>query len=170
MDCSTPGFPGLHQLPELLKLMSTESVTPSNRLILCRPLLLLPSIFHSIRAFSNESALHIRWQNYCSLSFSNYPSNEYSGLIYFRIHWFELLAVQGTLRSLLQTTVQKHQFFGAQLFLCPTLTSIRDYWENHNFDYMDLCRQSNVSRIAYACHKVILSVFVIAFLPRSKCL
>ena len=102
VDCSTPGFPGLHQLPELLKLMSTESVTPSNRLILCRPLLLLPSIFHSIRAFSNESALHIRWQNYCSLSFSNYPSNEYSGLIYFRIHWFELLAVQGTLRSLLQ--------------------------------------------------------------------
>ena len=102
MDCSAPGSPVFHQLLELLKLMSTESVMPSNHLILCRPLLLLPSIFHSIRVFSSESALHIRWQNYWSLSFSNYPSNEYSGLIYFRIDCFELLGVQGTLRSLLQ--------------------------------------------------------------------
>ena len=150
--------------------MSIEFTMPSNHLILCRLLLLLPSIFPSIRVFSNESALCIRWPKYWNFNFSVGASSIHSRLISFRIDWFDLLAIQGTLKSLLQTTVQKHQFFGAQLFLCPTLTSIRDYWENHNFDYMDLCRQSNVSRIAYACHKVILSVFVIAFLPRSKCL
>ena len=86
----------------LFKLMSIELVMPSNQLILCRPLLLLPSIFPSIRVFSNESVLHIRWPNYQSLSFSISPSNEYSGLISFRIDWFDLLAVQGTLKSLLQ--------------------------------------------------------------------
>ena len=91
-------------------------------------------------------------------------------MISFRIDWFDLLAIQRTLKSLLQTTLQKHQFSGAQLSLCPTLTSICDYWENHSFGYMDLCQQSNVSRIAYACRKVILSMFVIAFLPRSRCL
>ena len=85
----------------LLKLMSIESVMPSNHLILCRPLLCLPSIFPSIRVFSNESALHIRWPNYWSFSFSISPSNEHSGLISFRIHWLDLLAVQGTLKSLL---------------------------------------------------------------------
>ena len=143
---------------------------PSSHLILCRPLLLLPPIPPSIRVFSNESTLCVRWPKDWSFSLSISPSIEHPGLVSFRLDWLHLLAVQGTLKSLLQTTVQKHQFFGAQLFLCPTLTSIRDYWENHNFDYMDLCRQSNVSRIAYACHKVILSVFVIAFLPRSKCL
>ena len=86
----------------LLKLMSIKSVMPSNHLILYRPLLLLPSIFASIRVFSNESAHHIRWPKYWSFSFSISPSNEYSGLISFRIDWFDLLAVQGTLRSLLQ--------------------------------------------------------------------
>ena len=86
----------------LLKFMSTESVMPSNYLILCCPLLPLPSIFPSIRVFSNESVLHIRWQKYWSLSFSITPSNEYSGLISFRIDWFDFLAVQGTLKSLLQ--------------------------------------------------------------------
>ena len=86
----------------LFKLMSTESVKPSNHLILCHPLLLLPSIFPSIRVFSNESALPIRWPNYWSFSFSISPSNEYSGLISFRIDWLDLLAVQGTLKSLLQ--------------------------------------------------------------------
>ena len=86
----------------LFKLMSIELVMPSKQLILCRPLLLLPSIFPSIRVFSNESVLHIRWPNYQSLSFSISPSNEYSGLISFRIDWFDLLAVQGTLKSLLQ--------------------------------------------------------------------
>ena len=85
-----------------LKLMSVESVMPSNRLILCRPLLLPPSIFPSIRVFSNEPVLHIRWPKYWSFSFSISPSNEYSGLIAFRIDWFNLLAVQGTLKSLLQ--------------------------------------------------------------------
>ena len=86
----------------LLKLMSIKSVMPSNHLILCRPLLLLPSIFPSIRAFSNESVLHIRWPKYWSFSFSISASNEYSGLISFRIDWFDFHAVQGTLRSLLQ--------------------------------------------------------------------
>ena len=86
----------------LLKLMSIESVMPSNHLILCRPLLLLPSIFPSIRVFSNESVLRIRWPKYRSFGFSISPSNEYSGLISFRIDWLDLLAVQGTLKSLLQ--------------------------------------------------------------------
>ena len=85
----------------LLKLMSIASVIPSNHLILCRPLLLPPSIFPSIRVFSNESVLHIRWPKYWSLSFSISPSNEYSGLISFRMNWLDLLAVQGTLKSLL---------------------------------------------------------------------
>ena len=98
MDFSTPGFPVHHQL----KLMSIESVMPSNHLILCLPLLLLPSIFPSIRVFSNESVLRIRWPMYWSFSFSISPSNEYSRLISFRIDWFDLLAVQGTLKSLLQ--------------------------------------------------------------------
>ena len=86
----------------LLKLMFIESVMPSNHLILCHPLLLLPSILPSIRVFSSESVLHIRWPKYWSFSFSISPSNEYSGLTSFRINWFDLLAVQGTLKSLLQ--------------------------------------------------------------------
>ena len=102
MDYSTTGFPVHHKLPELFKLMSIELVMPSNRLILCRPLLLLPSIFPSIRVFSNGSAVCIRWTEYWSFSFSISSSNEYSGLISFRIAWFHLLAVQGTLKCLLQ--------------------------------------------------------------------
>ena len=101
----------------LLKLMSTESVMPSNHFILCCPLLLLPSIFPSIRVFSNESALHIRCSKYWSFSFSISPSNKHSGLTSFRMDWLDLLAVQGTLKSLLQHHIQKHQFFGAQLSL-----------------------------------------------------
>ena len=97
-----------------LQLMSIESVMPSNHLILCRPLLLLPSIFPSIRVFSNESALHIRWPKYWSFSFNISPSNEYSGLISFRMDWLDLLAVQGLSRVFSNTTVQKHQFFGTQ--------------------------------------------------------
>ena len=115
MDCSTSGLLVLHHLRSLLKLMSIELVMPSNHLILCRPLLLLPSIFPSIRVFSNESALWIRWPKYWSFSFSISPSNEYSRLISFRIDWFDLLAVQGTLKSLLQHHSSK----------------------NHSFDYMD---------------------------------
>ena len=96
-----PGFPVLQNL-RFLKLMSMEWLMPSDHLILCHPLLFLRSNFPSIRVFSNESALHIRWQKYWSLSFSISPSNEYSGLSSFRIDWFALLAVQGTLKSLLQ--------------------------------------------------------------------
>ena len=99
MDCSIPGFPVHHQLPEL---MPIELVMLSNHLILRRPLLLLPTIFPSIRVFSNELAIHIRWPKYWSFSFSISPSNEYSGLISFRMDWLDLLAVQRTLKSLLQ--------------------------------------------------------------------
>ena len=100
MDCSTPGLPVHHQSRNLLKFMSIESVMPSNHLILCRPFLLPPSIL-PIRVFSNESALRISWSKYWSFSFSISPSNEYSGLISFRMDWLDLLAVQGTLKSLL---------------------------------------------------------------------
>ena len=97
------------------KLMSIKSVMPSNRLILCCPLLLLPSVFPSIRVFSNESVLRIRWPKFWSFSFSVSPSNEYSGLISFRMDWLDLLPVQGTFKSLLQyRSSKKHQFFGAQ--------------------------------------------------------
>ena len=101
----------------LLKLMSIESVMPSNHLILCHPLLLLPSIFPSIRVFSNESVLHIRWSKYWSFSFSISPSSEYSGLISFGMNWFDQGISKGLLRVFSNTTVQKHQFFGAQLSL-----------------------------------------------------
>ena len=102
MNHSTPGLPVHHQLLEPPKRMSIESVMPSNHLILCRPLLLLPSIFPSIGVFSNESALRIRWSKYWSFSFNISPSNEYSRLISFRMDWLDLLAVQGTLKNLLQ--------------------------------------------------------------------
>ena len=100
MDCSTPGLPVYHQLPELLKLMSITLVMPSNHLILCHPLLLLPSVFPSIRVFSIESALCITWSKYWNFSISS--PNEYSGFISFRIDWFDLLAIQWTLKNLLQ--------------------------------------------------------------------
>ena len=102
----------------LLKHMSIKSVMPYNYLIVCCPLILLLSIFPSIRVFSNESVLHIRWPKYWSFSFSIHPSSEYSGLISFRMDWLDLLAVQGTLRIFSNITVQKHQFFNAQPSLC----------------------------------------------------
>ena len=102
MDCSIPDFPVLHHLWSLVKLMSIESVMPSNHLILCHPLLLLHSIFPRIRVFSKESALLIRWPKYWSFSFNISPSNEYSEVISFRMDWLDLLDVQGTLKSLLQ--------------------------------------------------------------------
>ena len=102
MDCSMPGFPVLHHPPELAQTQVVELVMPSNHLILCHPLLLLPSVFSSIRVFSNELALCIRWPKYWSSSFSISPSNEYPGLISFKIDWFDLLSVQETLKSLLQ--------------------------------------------------------------------
>ena len=101
----------------LPKLMSIESVMPSNQLILCHPLLLLPSIFPSIRVFSNESALHIRWSKYCSFSFNISPSNEYSGLISFRLTGWISLQSKGLSRIFSNTALQKHQFFGAQFSL-----------------------------------------------------
>ena len=111
----------------LLKLMSIELVMSSNHLLLCRLLLLL-SIFSSIRVFSNESTLRMRWPKYWSFSFSISPSNEYSGLISFRMDWFDLLAVQGTLKSVLQ-----HHNSKASI-LIQLSTSIHDYWKNHSFD------------------------------------
>ena len=120
----------------LLKLTSVESVMPSNRLILCLPLLLLPSIFPSIRVFSNESVLCIRWPKYWSFSFSISPSNEYSGLISLSIDWFDLLAVQGTPKSLLQHHSSKASFLRCSAFFIVQhpLTSLHDYWKNHSFD------------------------------------
>ena len=114
--------------------MSIELLMPCNYLIFCYPLLLLPSIFPSIRIFSNELALRIRWPEDWSFSFSTSPSNECSGLISFRIDWFDLLAAQGTLKSLLQQHSLK-----ASILCGPTLTSIHDYWKDHSFDYIDLC-------------------------------
>ena len=115
-----------------LKFMFIESVMSSNHLILCRHFLLLPSIFPSIRAFSSESVFRIRWPKYWSFSFSISPSNEYSGLVPFRMDWLDLLAVQGTLKGLLQHHSSKHQFFG--FLYSPAVISIYDYWKNHSFD------------------------------------
>ena len=130
----------------LLKLMSIKSVMTSNHLFLCHSLLLLPSILPSIRVFANESVLHIRWPKYCSFSFSISPSNEYSGLISFRMHWLDLLAVQGKLKHFLQhhsskaSILQCSAFFMIQLSH-PYMTT----GKNHSFEYMDLCWQRNVS-------------------------
>ena len=127
----------------LPKLMFIESVMPSNHIIFCHPLLLLLSIFPSIRVFSNESALHIWWPKYWRFSFS--PSNEYLGLISFRIDWFYLLAVQGTLKSRLQHHSSKASILRHSAFFMVQLTSVNDYWKNHSFGYMDLCGQSDAS-------------------------
>ena len=120
----------------LFKLMSIESVIPSNHLILCHPLLLLPSIFPSIRVFSSESVLCIRWPKYWSFSFSVSPSNECSGLISFRMDWFDLLAVQGALKSLLQHHSSKASILWHSAFFIVQLSHpyIHDYWKNHSFD------------------------------------
>ena len=118
----------------LLKLMSIELVMPPNHLILCHPLLLPPSIFPSIREFSNESVLHIRWPKFWSFSFNISPSNEYSGLIYFRIDWLDLLAVQGALKSLLQHHSSKASVLVLSFLYSPTVISIHDHWKSHSFD------------------------------------
>ena len=134
MDCSMPALLSITNTQNLLKVMSTESEIRSSHLILSRPLLLLPSIIPSITVFSEESALPIRWSKYWSFSFNISPSEEYTGLIFFRMDCLDFLAVQGTLKSLLQ-----HQVLGCSAFFSPTLTSIRDHWKNHSFDQMDLC-------------------------------
>ena len=122
MDCSMPGFPVSWNL---LKFMSIESMMPSNHLIFCHPLLFLPSIFPGIRVFSNESVLHSRWPKYWSFTIS--PSNEYLGLISFRIDWFDLLPVQGILKSPLHHQSSKASTLALNLVYGPTRTSIHDY-------------------------------------------
>ena len=134
----------------LLKLMSIESVIPSNHLIFCRPLLLPPSIFPSIRVFSSESVLHIRWPEYWNFSFSISLSNEHLGPISFRMDWLDLLAVQGTLESSLTPQFKSINSSTLCFLHSPTLTSIHDHWKNQSFDSMDLCGQSNVSAFQYA--------------------
>ena len=118
----------------LLKLMSIESVMSSSHLTLCHPLLLLPSVSPSIRVFSNESVLCIRWPKSWSFSFSISPSKEYSGLISFRMDWLDLLAVQGTLKSLLQHHLSKASILWCSAFFIVQFTSIHDYWKNHSFN------------------------------------
>ena len=161
MDCSTPRFLVLHYLLEFAQ-THFHWAMPSNNLILCHPFLLLPSIFPRIRIFSNELAVCIRWPKYWSFRFSISPSNEYSELISLGLTDLISLESKGFSKILSSTTVQKHQFLGARPSLCPTLTSIRDYWKNRSFDYMDLCEQIDVSFFK------MLSRFVIAFLPRSN--
>ena len=129
----------------LLKAMPIESVMPSNHLILCRPLLLLPPIPPSIRVFYNESTLRMKWPNYWSFSFSISPSSEHPGLISFRMDWLGLLAVQGTLKSLLQHHSSKASVLWHSAFFTVQLTSIHDHWKNRSLDQTDLCWQSNVS-------------------------
>ena len=146
----------------LLKLMSIELVMPSNHLILCHPLLLLPSMFPSIRAFSNESALHIRWQKYWSFSFSISPSNEYSGLISFGINWFDPLAVQGTLESLLQHHSSKASILRCSAFFIVQLSY--PYMTDEKTLALTIQTFVKVMSLLFST----LSRFVIAFLPISK--
>ena len=162
MDCSMPGLFVHHQLLELLKLMSIKSVMSSNSLILCRPLFLLPSIFPSIRAFSNESILCIRWPKYWRFSFSISPSNEYSELISLRMDWFYLLAVQGTLkRSFLQYHSSKAPIQLSSQSNCDNLYMIAE-------KTIDLTRRTSVVRVMPLLFNK-LSRLVITFFPRSKC-
>ena len=134
MDCNTQGFPVLHCLPEFAQLMSIESVVPSNHLILCHPLLLLPSIFPSISVFSNESSLCIRWPSIGVSSLASVlPMNTQDWSPLGWTVWI-FLQIKGLSRVFSNTTFQKHQFFSVQLSSCPTLTSIHDYWKNHSLD------------------------------------
>ena len=147
------------------KPMSIESVMPSSHLILCRPLLLLPSIFSSIRVFSNESALHIRWPKYWSFSFSISPSNEYSGLISLRMDWLDLLAVQGTLKSLLQHHSSKSSILRCSAFFIIQLS--HPYMTTGKT--IALTRWTFVGKVMSLLFNM-LSRLVITFLPRNKCL
>ena len=163
---STLGFPISFTISWiLLKLISIESVMPSNHLILCHSLLLPPSIFPSIRVFSNESVLHIRWPKYWSFSFNTSPSNKYSGLISFRIDWFDLLAVQETLKSLLH-----HQSLKASTLRCSTFLMVQ-----FSHPYMPTGKTIALTRWTFVGKVLFLLLnlwfmFVTAFLPRSKCL
>ena len=140
IDCSTQAFLSITNSQSLLQLMSIESVMPSNHLIFCRLLLLPPSIFPSIKVFSNESALCIRWPKYWSFSFNISPSNECSGLISFRIDLLDFLAVQGTLKSLLQHHSSKASILQHSAFFIVQLSHpYNNYWKNHSLDETDLC-------------------------------
>ena len=145
MDYSTQASLSITNSQNLLKHMCIKSMMPSNHLILSRPLLFLPSVFPSIRIFSSESVLHIRWPKYWSFSFSISPSNKYSGLISFRIDWFDLLAVQGTQESSPTPQLKSSSSSALSFLYGSTLATIHDYWKNHSFNYMDLCWQRNVS-------------------------
>ena len=131
--------------------MSIELVMPSNHLILCNPLLLLPSIFPSIRDFSNESALHIRWPEYWSFSFNISTSNEHPGLISFRMDWLDLLVIQGTLKSSPTPQVKSISSSALSFLYSPTHTSVHDYWKNRSLDQMDLCWQSLLLLLLLSC-------------------
>ena len=165
MNRSTPGLPVHHQLPEFTTITSIESVMPSSHLILCHPLLLLPPIPPSIRVFSSESTLCVRWPKDWSFSFSIIPSKEHPGLISFRMDWLDLLAVQGTLSSLLQhhcskaSILQHSAFFTVQLSH-PYMTTGKT---------IALTKWTFVGKVMSLLFKM-LSRLVITFLPRSKCL
>ena len=162
-DCSMPGFPVCTNSRSLLKLMSIESVMPTNHLILCRPLLLLPSIFPSVRTLSSESVLHISWPKYWSFSFSISPSNEYSGLISFRIDWLDLHAVQGTLSSLLQHHSSKASILQQSAFFAVKLS--HPYVTNGKT--IALTRQTFVGKLMSLLFNM-LSRLVTAFISRNK--
>ena len=164
MDCSMPGFPVLHHFLELAQ-THIELVMPSNHLILCRPLLFPPSIFLSIRVFSKESALRIRWPKYWSFRFNISPSNEYSGLISFRMDWLDLLAVQGTLKSHLQHHSSKASVLRYSAFLMVQLS----HPSTITGKTIALTGWTFVDKIMSLLFNR-LSRLVIAFLPRSKCL
>ena len=173
MNCSTPGLPVHHQLPEFIKLMSIESVMPSSHLILYHLLLLLPPIPPSIRVFSNESSLRMRWPKYRSFSFSIIPSKKHPEPISFRMDWLDLLAVQGTLKSLLQhhsskaSIPQCSAFFTVQLshpYMTTGKTIVLTRW---TFIKRSFIKRSFIKK--YLLFNM-LSRLVITFLPRSKCL
>ena len=153
-----------HQLPEFTKLMSIKSMMPSNHLILCCPLLLLPSVFPSIRVFSNESALCIRWPNYWSFCFNISLSNEHPGLISFRMDWLDLLAVQGTLKSLLQ-----HHSSKASVLRCSAFFTVQlSHPYKTTGKTIALTRRNFVGKVMSLLFNM-LSRLVTTFLPRSKC-
>ena len=163
MNCSTPGLTVHHQLPELTQLTSIESVMPSSYLILCHPLLLLPPIPSSIRVFSNESALCMRWPKYWSFSFSIIPSKEIPGLISFRTDWLDLLAVQGILKSLLQHHTSKASILEHSAFFTVQLS----------YPYMTTGKTIALTRWIFVSKVMslllnMLSRLVITFLPRNK--
>ena len=164
MDCSALGLPVHHPLPKLLKLMSIKLVMSSNHLILCCPLLLLPSIIPSIRVFSKESLPCIRWPKYWSFNFSISPSNEYSGLISFGIDWFDLLAVKRTLKCLLLHHSSKPSILWCSVFFMVHLSHLYIM----DGKSMALTIQTFVGKAMSPLFNT-LSRFVIAFFPRSNC-